>query len=110
MTAERLIKSSDFPATSVPAFWPMALAASLMKSGVELYVKNLKFVEEEIKINAELRPNLATENTVRLDLRTMVPGGHIGLFMGSRTLREAWPAIARWICDSQVSPDGSHTA
>jgi hypothetical protein len=72
MTAERLIKSSDFPATSVPAFWPMALAASLMKSGVELYVKNLKFVEEEIKINAELRPNLATENTVRLDLRTML--------------------------------------
>ena len=29
--------------------------------------------------------------------RKLVPGGHIGLFMGSRTLREAWPAIARWI-------------
>jgi poly-beta-hydroxyalkanoate depolymerase len=24
-------------------------------------------------------------------------GGHIGLFMGSRTLRETWPKIARWI-------------
>jgi poly(3-hydroxybutyrate) depolymerase len=26
-----------------------------------------------------------------------VPGGHIGLFMGSRTLKESWPEIARWI-------------
>jgi hypothetical protein len=66
MTAEPTIKSSDFPVTSVPAFWPMALAASLMKRGAELYVKNLKFVEEEIKINAELRPSLATANMVGL--------------------------------------------
>jgi poly(3-hydroxybutyrate) depolymerase len=29
--------------------------------------------------------------------KKLVPGGHIGLFMGSRTLTEAWPAIARWI-------------
>ncbi len=29
--------------------------------------------------------------------KKLVPGGHIGLFMGSRTLKEAWPAIARWI-------------
>ncbi len=27
----------------------------------------------------------------------LVPGGHIGLFMGARTLREHWPGIARWI-------------
>ena len=26
-----------------------------------------------------------------------VPGGHIGLFMGTRTLAEHWPVIARWI-------------
>ncbi|WP_042301755.1 alpha/beta fold hydrolase [Paraburkholderia kururiensis] len=26
-----------------------------------------------------------------------VPGGHIGLFMGARTLKEHWPEIARWI-------------
>lgn len=29
--------------------------------------------------------------------KQLVPGGHIGLFMGSRTLKEAWPEIARWI-------------
>jgi poly(3-hydroxyalkanoate) synthetase len=26
-----------------------------------------------------------------------VPGGHIGLFMAARNLKEHWPAIARWI-------------
>lgn len=26
-----------------------------------------------------------------------VPGGHVGLFMGARTLSEHWPPIARWI-------------
>jgi poly(3-hydroxybutyrate) depolymerase len=33
-------------------------------------------------------------------VKRLVPGGHIGLFMGSRTLREAWPAIARWIASA----------
>lgn len=30
-------------------------------------------------------------------VKRLVPGGHIGLFMGSRNLREIWPVIARWI-------------
>ena len=74
-------KSSEFSLTSVPAFWPMAMAASLMEQGAELYAKNLEFTEEEIKIHDDLLPNLATPNTVRLDLRTMLlrdygkPGG-----------------------------------
>jgi poly(3-hydroxybutyrate) depolymerase len=29
--------------------------------------------------------------------KQLVPGGHIGLFMGARTLQETWPGIARWI-------------
>lgn len=32
--------------------------------------------------------------------KQLVPGGHIGLFMGSRTLKETWPGIGRWIRDS----------
>jgi polyhydroxyalkanoate depolymerase len=72
MPKEPPVKSSELSLTSVPAFWPMAMAASLMESGAELYAKNLKFVEEEIKIHDELRPILATTNTVRLDLRTML--------------------------------------
>jgi hypothetical protein len=57
---------------SVPAFWPFSMAAALMKEGAELSARNLKFVEEEIRIREELRPALATENQVRLDLRTMI--------------------------------------
>jgi polyhydroxyalkanoate depolymerase len=57
------------------------MATAMMEEGTELYARNLKFAEEEIKIHDELRPKLATPNQVRLDLRTMVlrdygkPGG-----------------------------------
>jgi poly(3-hydroxybutyrate) depolymerase len=30
-------------------------------------------------------------------VRKLVPGGHIGLFMGTKTLQESWPAVAEWI-------------
>jgi poly(3-hydroxyalkanoate) synthetase len=30
----------------------------------------------------------------------LVPGGHIGLFMGHETLRIAWPAIGKWITEA----------
>jgi len=75
------VKSSELSLMSVPAFWPMAMATALLEEGTELYAKNLKFVDEEIKIHDELRPKLATPNQARLDLRIMVlrdygkPGG-----------------------------------
>ncbi len=56
---------------SVPAFWPMTLAAQMTAEGFSLAAKNLKFVEEEIKLHGGLRPSLATPNRIRLDLRTM---------------------------------------
>jgi polyhydroxyalkanoate depolymerase len=65
---------------SVPAFWPFAIAADLLKKKAELDEKRLKFLAEEIKIHTT-RPKPATPHTVRLDLRTMVlrdygkPGG-----------------------------------
>jgi polyhydroxyalkanoate depolymerase len=30
-------------------------------------------------------------------VKKLTPGGHIGLFMGARTLADVWPGIARWI-------------
>jgi polyhydroxyalkanoate depolymerase len=30
-------------------------------------------------------------------VKKLAPGGHIGLFMGSHTLRDVWPGIGRWI-------------
>ena len=49
----------------------MAMGAALLEQGGEISARNLKFVEEEIQIHAELRPTLATPNEVRLSLRTM---------------------------------------
>ena len=75
------VKAADWSLTSVPAFWPMAMAAALWEQGTQLAAKNLRFVEEDIRIHGDLRPKLATPNEVRLDLRTMVlrdygkPGG-----------------------------------
>jgi len=34
--------------------------------------------------------------------KVLVPGGHIGLFMGRRTLSDHWPAIACWIADNNA--------
>lgn len=81
MTQAHPSGSSELSLTSVPAFWPMAMAATLAEEGLALYARNLRFVEEEIKIHGELRPSLATPNRVRLDLRSMflrdygTPGG-----------------------------------
>ncbi|MGB0085131.1 MAG: alpha/beta fold hydrolase [Rhodomicrobiaceae bacterium] len=81
MSKKSLVKSSELSLMSVPAFWPMAMATAMLEEGSELYAKNLKFVDEEIKIHGDLRPVLATPNQARLDLRTMVlrdygePGG-----------------------------------
>lgn len=34
-------------------------------------------------------------------VKKLVPGGHIGLFMGSNTLKEVWPEIAHWIAEAK---------
>ena len=41
--------------------------------------------------------------------KKLTPGGHIGLFMGSRTLADVWPEIGRWIRrqDEGGRPTGS---
>ena len=72
MTHKAAVKHSQLSTMGVPAFWPMAMATELAEQGAELYAKNLKFMEEEIKIHEELRPRLATPHRTRLDLRTMV--------------------------------------
>jgi len=30
-------------------------------------------------------------------VKKLAPGGHIGLFMGSRTLKDSWPGVVAWI-------------
>ena len=38
-------------------------------------------------------------------VKTLASGGHIGLFMGAKTLAEYWPAIGRWIRSGGISRD-----
>jgi poly(3-hydroxybutyrate) depolymerase len=64
--------SPQLSAISVPLLWPMLAAEEIAEQGLGLYARNLKFVEEEIKIHHDLRPRLATANRVLLDLRTML--------------------------------------
>ena len=47
-----MIRSAHLAARSptgvnVPLFWPMLAAAQMTKEGIELYAKNLKFLDEE---------------------------------------------------------------
>ena len=42
-------------------------------------------------------------------VKMLAPGGHIGLFMGTRTLAECWPQVARWIRSVEASAE-SETA
>jgi polyhydroxyalkanoate depolymerase len=66
---------------SLPFLWPAAVGVAMAQEGAKLYAKNVAFLGEEIKIKAALRPQLATTNSVRIDLRTMAlrdygpPGG-----------------------------------
>jgi len=81
MVDELSVKSSGFSPVSVPAFWPVAMAASMIEQGAGLYAKNLRFTSEELRLHHDLKPVLATANQARLNLRTMVlrdygkPGG-----------------------------------
>ena len=72
MKTSPAVKPANLSIPSIPAFWPIAMASALAARGAELYARNLKFVEEEIRIRADLRPSLATPNKLRLDLRTML--------------------------------------
>lgn len=72
MATKSSARSFDASLTSVPAFWPMLMATQLFDEGAEVYAKNLKFADEEVRIHDELRPTLATRNKARLNLRTMV--------------------------------------
>jgi len=60
MTKKPSVKSSELTLLSVPALWPMAMATTMLEQGTELYAKNLKFAEEEIKIHGKLKPALPT--------------------------------------------------
>ena len=56
---------------SVPLLWPMLFSTAMIEEGMEVTANNIKFVNEEMKLEHDLKPVLATPNKLRLDLRTM---------------------------------------
>ncbi len=60
------------PPLSLPLFWPVALVAGMEKAKADLALRNLEFIQEEIKLHGGLKAKVASPNVVRLDLRTMV--------------------------------------
>jgi polyhydroxyalkanoate depolymerase len=52
---------------------------------------------KEQVFNAERYLGTAEEQVAK----ALVPGGHIGLFMGARTLHDHWPSIARWVARAE---------
>jgi hypothetical protein len=62
---------------------------------------------KERGFDAEKHLGFAPDRTTK----ELVPGGHIGLFTGSRTLRQAWTTVARWIFSiGGTRPRDGHTA
>ena len=104
------------PLITLPFFWPVAMVAGMEKSEADLALRNLEFIQEDIKIHGELKPKLATPNVVRLDLRTMAlrdygaPGGFQLLSMRrSRATGPRSPTITKaraWLrrCSPTASP------
>jgi poly(3-hydroxyalkanoate) synthetase len=56
---------------SVPLFWPLLATHKIAHDGLDLFVHHAKALHEGIRIFEILRPQVATPNETRLDLRTM---------------------------------------
>ncbi|MHB1667434.1 MAG: alpha/beta fold hydrolase [Thiomonas sp.] len=63
--------TAPVPNINSPFFWPMQLAASLAEQGMELAARNVKFLDEEVRLHGGIKPQLATAHTQRLKLRTL---------------------------------------
>ena len=106
------------PLITLPLFWPVAMVAGMEKAKADLALRNLEFVQEDLKIHGELKAKMATPNVVRLDLRTMAlrdygrPGGFQRLSMRpSRATGQRSPTITKaraW--SRRCSPTASATS
>lgn len=75
-----------------------ALGRKLDLRDIAVPVYLLAGESDDITMPAEVfRAEALVGTDARSVVKTLVPGGHIGLFMGRRTLTEAWPKIGRWI-------------
>lgn len=92
--AQSITQPSSF---SLPFLWPMQYQQVMIEKGMEVAARNMKFVNEELRLEHGLKPTLATPNIVRLDLRTMA-------------LREYGSPVEGGIPTLVDAPHAGHTA
>jgi len=71
---------------------------SKLLEGISHY-RRKEYVEAETsfrEVETEFPPDELLKRLKAIE-KAMAPGGHIGLFMGSRTLRTNWPQIGKWM-------------
>lgn len=59
------------PNLTVPFFWPVNLAADMAEQELDLMARNVRFLDEEMRLHGGIKPRLATAHEVRLKLRTL---------------------------------------
>ncbi len=59
------------PHINVPFFWPVTLATDMTEQGLELISRNVRFLDEELRLHGGIKPALATAHSIRLKLRTL---------------------------------------
>lgn len=94
-----------YPEVGVPFLWPVSFFIGLEEEGLEVLRDDIKFpvyllagakddiTPKEQVFNAEKHLGTKKSDIVK----DTTDGGHIGLFMGSKPLREDWPRVAKWI-------------
>jgi polyhydroxyalkanoate depolymerase len=78
----------------------VALGRRLRLKDITIPVYLLAGAQDDVTTPEQVFNAEALVGTARHDIdKKLVPGGHIGLFMGTDTLRNTWPQIGRWIRD-----------
>ncbi len=83
----------------MPWFWPFAaLGCKLDLKTIRVPLYLLAGEQDDITTKEQAFNAASLVGTPARDIeKKLVPGGRIGLFMGTRTLAETWPEIGRWI-------------
>ncbi len=82
-----------------------ALGRALSLNDITVPVYLLAGADDDITTREQVFAAEGLVGTPASDIeKALVPGGHIGLFMGTKTLREAWPRIGKWIAKLGTAP------
>jgi len=83
----------------------VALGRAVRPGDVRIPVFLLAGSDDEIVPAAQAMATASLLGTPEADIaRAIVPSSHLGLFLGSRTMADAWPGIAEWLGQDRAVP------